>query len=239
MGDTVNHGVVNHKGQVFRGTDDNSVFEKLYVMDGSVIPCSLGINPLLTIASLTGYCVNQLIVDHHDLRQSRIKSSAPNSRLCPESEPEPESVSKSGGSTQTMQDDSGLIFSETLIGYFKAEPALLNRAKAEGVRGASSFRKVRVDFTFEMPDAGLFLDNAKHEARLIDATMQVIPPGASETNGDPDNLLLTMLPEDQKASPYSNRVELLEPPPLSALIGGRTDGSGDALRICSIPYLPA
>src|SRR5262249_51265564 len=48
-------GVVNHLGQVFndaRQQDEPPEFGNLCVLDGSIIPTSLGINPSLTIAAL-------------------------------------------------------------------------------------------------------------------------------------------------------------------------------------------
>jgi cholesterol oxidase len=51
MADDVSGGVVNHRGQVFCGEGDK-VFESLLVLDGSIIPTALGVNPLLTISAL-------------------------------------------------------------------------------------------------------------------------------------------------------------------------------------------
>ncbi|CAE6918259.1 hypothetical protein R69927_06415 [Paraburkholderia domus] len=52
MGENAERGVVDHEGRVFSGTTGNAVHEGLYVMDGAVMPMSLGVNPLLTISAL-------------------------------------------------------------------------------------------------------------------------------------------------------------------------------------------
>jgi cholesterol oxidase len=55
MGADRTSGVVNHKGQVFdasAASDAETVHAGLYVCDGAVIPCPLGIHPLLTITAL-------------------------------------------------------------------------------------------------------------------------------------------------------------------------------------------
>jgi cholesterol oxidase len=65
MGHDAGEGVVNHKCQVFDGRGRQSVHFGLYVCDGSVIPRSIGVNPLLTIAALAERAMVHLARDHN------------------------------------------------------------------------------------------------------------------------------------------------------------------------------
>jgi choline dehydrogenase-like flavoprotein/phosphodiesterase/alkaline phosphatase D-like protein/pimeloyl-ACP methyl ester carboxylesterase len=59
MADESRYGVVNQFGQVF-DPDAPGVHDGLAVLDGSVIPCALGINPSLTIAAVTLRALDEL-----------------------------------------------------------------------------------------------------------------------------------------------------------------------------------
>jgi cholesterol oxidase len=65
MGHDSDCGVINHKCQVFDGKGPDSVHSGLYVCDGSAIPRSIGVNPLLTITALTERAMVHLARDHN------------------------------------------------------------------------------------------------------------------------------------------------------------------------------
>jgi len=63
MADDAAHGVVDDRGRVFAGRSGTDVHEGLYVCDGSVVPRSLGVNPLLTISALAERSMTLLAAD--------------------------------------------------------------------------------------------------------------------------------------------------------------------------------
>jgi cholesterol oxidase len=63
MGEDAERGVVNDRGQVFSGAAGTAVHRGLYVTDGSIVPTSLGVNPLLTISALAERAMTLLIRD--------------------------------------------------------------------------------------------------------------------------------------------------------------------------------
>jgi cholesterol oxidase len=63
MGDDAARGATNHKGQVFRSSSGTSVYDSLYVNDGAILPCSVGVNPLLTISAIAERNVRLLARD--------------------------------------------------------------------------------------------------------------------------------------------------------------------------------
>ncbi len=73
-------GVVDHRCRVFSaaaGAGDTAVHDGLYIIDGSVIPRSLGVNPLLTITALSERAM-MLFAEEHGLRfDTQVRAGTP------------------------------------------------------------------------------------------------------------------------------------------------------------------
>jgi len=62
MGDSIELGVVSHRGEVFAG-EGAGVYDGFFVWDGSIMPSSLGVNPFLTITALAERAVALVLTE--------------------------------------------------------------------------------------------------------------------------------------------------------------------------------
>ncbi|WP_289355438.1 GMC oxidoreductase [Paenibacillus sp. S-12] len=144
MADKAESGVVNHKGQVFSSIEGENVHEGLYVCDGSIIPRSLGVNPLLTIASLAERNCYLLAQDRNLRIDYRLPSRPPKE--------------------DSMPKQLGLSFVETMSGYF----ALQTTDNYHDAYEIGRREHCRLSFTVTVRIDNLedFLENPEHRAAI-------------------------------------------------------------------------
>ncbi len=63
MGEDIETGVVNSFGEVFKPNAQNKkeTYPNFYVIDGSIIPASVGVNTSLTIAAIVFRCIEHIV----------------------------------------------------------------------------------------------------------------------------------------------------------------------------------
>lgn len=154
MADNAGKGTVNHKGQVFSGSQGNDVYEGLYVSDGAVVSRSLGVNPLLTISALAERTCHLIAQD----RGWDLEYALPSS---PASADKPVTV--------------GIQFTETMQGFYsKGENDTYQQAYERGELDDSRF-----EFTLTVisDDVDTMLSDENHAAKMVGS---VTAPALSE-----------------------------------------------------------
>lgn len=143
MGEDASKGVVDHKCRVFSGTDGTDVHEGLYVADGSVMPRSLGVNPLLTISALAERTCELLAADHRWTID-----------FGPKAPPPPPPPAR-----------PGVQFTERMAGFFSTgvKDDDYARGYEEGRDGSSPIEFV---LTIHADDVDRFVNEKAHAARM-------------------------------------------------------------------------
>ena len=144
MAEDAERGVVNHKGQVFSSNHGTTVYDNLYVCDGSIIPCPLGINPLLTISGLAERCSVLIAKDRSWTIDYRLPSA-------PGQPAEPARI--------------GIEFTETMKGYLSTKVKDdYRRAVEQGKADNSPFEFTLTIVSEDLED---MLTDATHQARMM------------------------------------------------------------------------
>ncbi|MEX2284531.1 MAG: GMC oxidoreductase [Gemmatimonadota bacterium] len=187
MGETAELGVVDHRGQVFAGRSGGAVHEGLYVCDGSVIPRSLGVNPFLTISTLAE-------------RTAAIMAEERGVQIQYEERPKPKPVE---------QRHLGVTFTETMRGFFAANPQLDYQDAAE----LGKARDSRLEFTMTVTcsDLSAMLKSPDHSAHMHGTVWipAICPEPMSVTRGEFE--LLTTDADEIRSRRMSYRMPLLAP----------------------------
>ena len=150
MGETADSGVVNHASEVFnpRGGPE-AVHTGLLVVDASLMPRSLGANPLATITAIAERAM--------DLYITKLQSSEEHQNLKKTRRPEPELSRRSG---------RGLGFNETMGGHWFDRPDLDYRSAERAGKNRGLGGEIKLLLDIEIDDLDDHLSDPAHPARV-------------------------------------------------------------------------
>lgn len=184
MADDAGHGVVDGFGRVFARPSGTAVHDGLYVFDGSIMPRSLGVNPLFTITALAERGLAHMVKERGWTIDYSLPSRPP--------APQPKRI--------------GIQFTETMRGFFStAEKDDYERGYEQGKEAGSPF-----EFTLSVisDDLDRMLESDEHAARMIGtASAPALSPQALTATEGHFNLFVRD-PADRDARQMRYRMRL-------------------------------
>lgn len=159
MGKDATTGVVDHECRVFDGEAGTSVHPELYVCDGSIVPRSLGANPLLTISALAERAAERLI--------GRENVRLPGPAIAPPAAPtfKPMFYERA---------KPGLEFTEHMTGAFawvtdqeERRPVNGTAPWRDAVRPGATTHEITLDLTIVAEDVEALVAQREHVGRIV------------------------------------------------------------------------
>jgi cholesterol oxidase len=158
MGSDAAGGVVDHRGRVYDPSHGpNAIHSGLFVVDGSIIPTAVGVNPLLTISGL-----------------AERSAALMNADATLDMTPKP----FNRATYVEVGLPTGLHFTEEMKGYFTAglQGATLEDYRAGERSGRQAGHRLSVWLWIAIEQLDAFLDNSDHEA-LVSGYVEYAPLG--------------------------------------------------------------